>query len=463
MNDHTQLNADHLVIFGFTGDLAKKMTYRALYRLEKSHKLTCRIIGVAVDRFSEEDLKSHISQALREDNEDFDPSTFHSLIAKISYISGDFSEQSTYVALNKALEGASKTIFYLEIPPKFFSLVASNLASHSLLKNSHVMFEKPFGHDYTSATTLNKELHEFLPEDQILRIDHFLGKQPVQDIIYLRFGNTLFESVWNRNYVESIQITMAEAFGVDDRGSFYDPVGASRDVLQNHLLQVLALLTMEAPVSSTYAALWDKKSDVFQSMPSVDPRHIVTGQYFGYQNVYGVKPGSNTETYVAAKFSIDNWRWSGVPIFIRAGKALRTTATEVRVILRGSPNLPFLGRSHPPRPNQIILRIDPDPAMRIHISSKGPEGLRLRDAHLDLEFAKEIGVPPEPYELLIHSALSGDYTLFSREDAVEETWRIIDPLLNLESKPFVYQVGSWGPEEADNLLHGFQNWQEPWI
>jgi glucose-6-phosphate 1-dehydrogenase len=454
--------SDVLVIFGITGDLAKKQTLLALYRLEATHALACHVIGVGRQNWSNEHLIEHARDSITEAGVRIDQAVFDRLVRRLSYLGGDFDNIDTFQRLAEAMSGFVHPLFYLEVPPSLFAPVVDSLATVGLLKGARVAVEKPFGHDLASARQLNADLHRHLREDQILRVDHFLGKEPVLDIQYLRFANEIVEPVWNRDHVSCIQITMAENFGVQDRGAFSDPVGALRDVVQNHLMQVLALIAMEPPVGDTADDLRDKKAEVFRSMPDADPAQYVRGQYDGYLQVPGVAAGSTTETFAALRLEIDNWRWAGVPVFIRAGKELAARVTEVRLVFRRPPRLRFV--EHQSAPNCMVLRIDPDPGMEVGLTSKGPkEHSSYRQVHLDMLFETELGEPLQPYERLLADAIAGDDHLFTREDSVEQTWRIMQPLLDNPPPVHAYPRGSWGPEEAAGLVRGSASWHKPWL
>jgi len=454
---------DALVIFGITGDLAKKMTFQALYRLELDGLLDCPIVGVAIEPWSVDRLRAAVRTALDDTGESVDENAFDRLARRLNYVQGDFTADATYKKLATELTSSSRALYYLETPPPLFAPIVVALGRHDLVRGATVMIEKPFGSDLASAQALNDELHEVLDEDQILRVDHFLGKQPVNDVLSLRFANTLFEPVWNRNHVAGVYVTLAENFGVDDRGSFYDPVGALRDVVQNHLMQIVAVLAMEAPVAPGHMALWDKKVDVFRAMADGDPASCARGQYEGYLDVPGVKKGSTTETYVSLRLEVENWRWSGVPFFLRTGKELAVEAAEVRVVFKRPPHLAFLNTPQHPDANQLIIRVGPDPGLRLVMLSKGPDGKASTDVHLDLSFEAELGKPPGGYERLFHDAFAGDHSLFTREDVVEETWRILQPLLDHPPALEPYARGSWGPARSDELVRGHPSWQLPWL
>ncbi len=461
MTEPATTPADVLVIFGITGDLARKMTFRSLYRLERRKLLDCPIVGVALDDWSVATLRDHAREAIEASGESLDEDVFARFAKRLSMVSGDFADAKTYDRVAKAIEGKHTPVFYLEIPPSLFGRVVQGLSNANLTSRARVVVEKPFGHDLESARALNAQLRAVLEEWQIFRIDHFLGKEPAMDIMFLRFANTVFEPLWNRDRIQCVQITMAENFGVDDRGSFYDPVGALRDVVQNHLLQLIGLFAAEPPSVADADGLRDKRAEVFRAIPSIEPEHYVRGQYDGYRSIKGVKPDSQTETFVALRLEIDNWRWSGVPFFLRAGKALPVRATEIRVIFKHPPKLPITQQTHDA--DELVLRIDPKPGTDLIIQAKEPGANRTRSVDLSLIFAEELGEAPEPYERLLSDAMRGDSTQFAREDGVEETWRIVQPLIDNPPPVQPYEVGSWGPQQAAKLCAGQPSWREPWL
>lgn len=456
--------ADVLVVFGITGDLARVMTFRSLYRLELHGLLDCPVVGVAVDEWTVEQLRAHARESIEASGETIDEETFARFSARLEYVSGDFADAATFARVARMVGGAKQPVYYLEVPPGLFATVVKGLAQAGLTEKARVVVEKPFGHDLASARALAAELHRYVEEPQLYRIDHFLGKMGLQEFLYLRFANKMLAPIWNSDHIQSVQITLAESFGVEDRGHFYDAVGALRDVVVNHLLQLLAVAAMEPPAAADTHALNAAKEAVLRAIPAADSAHYTRGQYEGYLAIAGVRPGSTTETYAALRLEIKNERWSGVPFLIRTGKLLPVTQTEVRLVFRHVPRLGFArhgGRE--PVANQLVVRLDPSTGIRLVVDALRADAAGPEPITLDMEFAEEGGEGATPYEVLLHAAMVGDRSLFTDQGLVEESWRIVQPLITSPPPVESYAPGSWGPTGADRLTAAHGGWHDPWL
>ena len=451
--------SDALIFFGATGDLAYKQIFPALYRLVRDEGLATPIIGVAKRGWNLDQLKGRAADSVKEHGGDINCDAFKQLLSQLHYVDGDYNDPKVFAELRKQMGDAKRPLHYLAIPPMLFSVVASQLAKSGCAKNARLVVEKPFGHDRKSAGELSRVLDQYFSESDIFRIDHYLGKEPVQNILYTRFANSMFEPFWNRNFVRSIQITMAENFGVQDRGKFYDATGAIRDVMQNHMLQILASLTMDPPTGQEYEAMRDRKASLLKAVRALDPEHLIRGQYEGYHEVPGVRAGSTVETYAAAKLEIDNWRWAGVPIFIRTGKKLPVSIAEAIVEFRRPPRETF-GEIVTSGSGHMRFRIQPDVTIALGTRVKIP-GDRMIGDDVELILSRQPGQDMPPYQRLLGDAMHGVSELFTREDIVDAEWRIVNNVLGDTTPVYKYATGTWGPKGAEQLVGSDGPWRNP--
>ena len=457
----SKAQSDALVVFGVTGDLAHKMIFPALYAMVKRGVLNVPVIGVAFPNWNMDRVHRRVTDSIERAGGIDNKQALKKLLSLLKYVSGDYKDPATFAKIKVALGKAKQPAFYLAIPPSLFETVIETLGKTGLNSNARVIVEKPFGRDLASATQLNKVAHASFPEDSIFRIDHFLGKEAIMNILYFRFANSFLEPIWNRNFVSAVQITMAESFGIGKRGSFYETAGCLRDVIQNHLFQVVALLAMEPPSGRDFGAVHNEKAKVFEAMRPLHPDDVVRGQYEGYRDEADVAKNSDVETYCAMKLFIDSWRWEGVPFYIRSGKYLPATATEVMVELKSAPQKLFADSAPDnARCNYVRFRLSPQPAIALaaRVKLAGEEFIgEQRELYLSEEQTGE----ETPYERLLGDAMAGDGALFTREDAIEAAWVVVDPVLTHHHRVRPYKRRTWGPKEADALISVGCGWHNP--
>lgn len=449
--------SDAIIFFGASGDLAYKKIFPALQAMVRHGHLEIPIIGVAKTEWSLEQLKARVRDSLTEHG-GLDERAFAKMSGLLRYVSGDYREAATFERLLTELGNAEHPLYYMAIPPSMFPTVIEGLAKSRCLRNSRVVVEKPFGRDVASAQTLNRMLHAHFPEQDVFRIDHYLGKEPIQNLIYFRFANSIFEAGWSRRHIERVQITMAERFGVAGRGRFYEEAGAIRDVVQNHMFMVIALLAMEQPAGNDHESIRDERVKVLKAIRTLTPSDVLRGQFRGYRQEDGVAPDSQVETFVALRVHIDNDRWAGVPFFVRAGKCLPVTATEVLVEFKRSPR-PILDETEPPLPNYFRFQLNPDVLIALGTKAKVP-GELMTGERIELVAHHCSGDEAGPYERLLGDAIKGDPTLFVREDGVAAAWRAVEPILGATAPLYEYEPNTWGPDEANRFI-GEGGWHSP--